>query len=197
MERRMLVVAALLLAAACANQPKTVLPRPLIRTIAIIPATNPATFSLANVSAVQFVIPLAATVNYFDSKSKAAIFNEKLSAQPSSLAERFTADAAKALRAHGYQVEVLEGVVRPPDDPDNVDYDKLVTTADAVLQIRLTEVGLYSPLSSNRYLPRVNTQANLFVKGRSDYLYDQEILYGVDARSGNAWAIEADPKVGS
>ena len=142
----------------------------------------------------QFLIPLAATVNYLDSKSKAKTFNEKLLAQPSALGTKLTDDIAAALRVYGYQVQVLEVVARPIGDIDNVDYDKVMANADAILHLRFTEVGLFSPRSSNSYLPRVNAQGTLFVKGRSDYLYDQEIYYGVDARSGNTWAIAADPK---
>lgn len=189
-----LSIAVVLLATACANQPKPVLAKPVVRTIAIIPATNPATYSFENQSAVQFLIPLAATVNYLDSKSKAKTFNEKLLAEPSVLGANFTDEVASALRGHGYQVQILEAVTRPTGDLDNVDYNKVVAGADAVLHLRFTEVGLFSPRSSNNYLPRVNAQGTLFVKGRDDYLYDQEIYYGVDARSGNTWAIAADHK---
>ena len=31
------------------------------------------------------------------------------------------------------------------------------------------------------------------MKGREEYLYDGVVNYGVDARKGEAWAIEADP----
>lgn len=189
-----LSIAAVLLTTACANQPKTVSAKPVIRTIAIIPASNPATYSLENQSAVQFLIPLAATVNYLDSKSKAKTFNEKLLAEPSALGASLTDEIAAALRGHGYQVQILEAVTRPTGDLDNVDYDKVTASADAILHLRFTEVGLFSPRSSNSYLPRVNAQGTLFVKGRNDYLYDQEIYYGVDARSGNTWAIAADQK---
>lgn len=189
-----LSIAAVLLTAACANQPKTVSAKPVVRTIAIIPATDPAIYSLENQSAVQFLIPLAATVNYLDSKSKAKTFNEKLLAQPSALGTKLTDDVAAALRGYGYQVQILDAVARPIGDIDNVDYDKVTAGADAILHLRFTEVGLFSPRSSNSYLPRVNAQGTLFVKGRNDYLYDQEIYYGVDARSGNTWAIAADQK---
>lgn len=187
-----LSIAAALLTAACANQPKTVSVRPVIRSIAIIPASEPAIYSLENRSAVQFLIPLAATVNYLDSKSKAKTLNDKLLAQPSALGMKLSDDIATALRGYGYQVQVLDAITRPIGDLDNVDYDKVSAAADAILHLRFTEVGLFSPRSSNSYLPRVNAQGTLFVKGRNDYLYDQEIYYGVDARSGNTWAIAAD-----
>jgi hypothetical protein len=194
MLKKIVSITIALLTAACVNQPKTVSLKPVIKNIAIISAVNPTLFSLENVSAAQFLIPLAATANYLDSKSKAKTFNEKLSAQLPRLGASLTDDMASALRGYGYQVEILEGVTGPPDDINNIDYAKVSTKADAVLHIWFTDVGLFSPRSSSNYLPRVNARGVLFVKGREDYLYEEEIYYGVDARNGNKWAIAADPK---
>jgi uncharacterized lipoprotein YmbA len=106
MMKLMLSVAVALLTSGCATQPKTALAKPVVRTIAIIPATNPAAYSFENQSAVQFLIPLAATVNYLDSKSKAKAFNEKLLAQPLPLGTKLTDEIATELRGYGYQVQV-------------------------------------------------------------------------------------------
>ena len=194
MLRILLSATTLLLAAACSTQPKVIAPKPVIKSIAIIPATNPANYTLENVSAVQFVIPLAATFNYLDSKQKAKTFNEKLATRPASLGPSFTEEVAKSLRALGYQVQILEGVLRPPGNLDNVDYAKIVTTADAVLHVQFTQVGLFSTRSSANYVPRVNAYGTLFVKGRADYLYDEQVYYGVDATSSALWSIPSDPK---
>lgn len=194
MLRFLLAATTLLFATACSTHPKVIAPKPVIKSIAIIPATSPANYTLENVSAVQFVIPLAATFNYLDSKQKAKAFNEKLAARPASLGPSFSEEVARSLRLLGYEVQVLEGVLRPPGDLDNVDYAKIVTTADAVLHVQLTEVGLFSPRSSSNYVPRVNAYGTLFVKGRADYLYDQQVYYGVDATSSKAWSIPSDPR---
>lgn len=194
MFKLLLSVAILFLTSACSNQPKPAALKPTIKSIAIIPATNPSSYTLENVSALQFLIPLAATANYFDSKQKAKTFNEKLLARQLFLGQSFTDAIADSLRSHGYQVQILEEVSRPVDDIDNVNYANLATNADAVLHVKLTEVGLFSPRSSTNYLPRVNAHGTLFIKGENDYLYDQDIYYGVDASKGKAWAIASDKK---
>ena len=53
---------------------------------------------------------------------------------------------------------------------------------------------MYSSHMSTDFLPRVNASGKLFIKGRDDDIYDEEIDYGVDAKKGKAWAIPADPK---
>jgi hypothetical protein len=154
----------------------------------------PTSFTLLNLSGLSFLIPLNETVTYLDSKEKAKVFNERLSAQQSSLAKDFTACVIAELRGSGFQVEILDQVVRPAEKPDKVDIDIVTTTSDAVSHVRFTEVGLFSPRSSTDYLPRVNAQATLFVKGLEDDLYNEDLVYGVDARSGKAWAIAGDPE---
>jgi hypothetical protein len=189
-----LSLALLLLGTGCATRPTTVVTKPTVRTIAIIPATNPTSFTLLNSSGLSFLIPLTETVTYLDSKEKARVFNERLSAQQSSLARDFTACVVAELRSGGFQVEVLDRVVRPAEEPDKVDHDTVTSMSDAVLHVRFTEVGLFSPRSSTDYLPRVNAQATLFAKGLEDDLYNEDLVYGVDARSGKAWSIAGDPE---
>lgn len=193
--RRVLLGLVLLSLFGCASQPTTIEPAPAIRRIALIPATTPLAFTLENVSAIQFLFPIAATGYHLDSREKAKIFNERLRVQPSRLAAELTDTVAAALRRYGYEVELLQGVSRPPDDPDDVDYDAVATSADAVLHLRFDEVGLFSPRSSTSYLPRVNASGTLFVKGREDYLFEQDVRYGVDARAGKPWAIAAPESV--
>lgn len=182
---------------ACGSQPKTsqpqpTVPKPTIKSIAIVPATAPKSYTLANASTAQFFFPIAQSIISANNKANAAAFNEKLSVRQSNLASSFTESVVAALRDYGYNVQVLSNVVRPAEDPDDIDYDKLTYSADAVLHLSFTEVGLYSPRSSDNYLPRVNAKGVVFAKGVKDDLYDEELRYGVDARSGKPWAIAAD-----
>jgi hypothetical protein len=182
---------------ACGSQPKTsqpqpTAPKPTIKSIAIVPATAPQSYTLANASTAQFFFPIAQSVISINNKANAKAFNEKLSVHQSNLANSLTESVAAALRGHGYNVQVLSNVVRPTEDPDDIDYDKLTYSADAVLHLSFTEVGLYSPRSSDSYLPRINAKGVLFAKGVEDDLYNEEIRYGVDARDGKPWAIAAD-----
>ncbi len=178
---------------ACASHSKIIAPQPVIRRIAIIPASNPAWYSFQNAAPVGGY-PFQYWVNKFDSKSKAKIFNDKLISQPLSLGSDFTEQIARALRHDGFTVEVLEGIARPADEPDKIDYERLSTDADAILHLWISEVGMYSAGYSLVYIPRVNVSGNLWIRGQEDSLYNDEIDYGVDAKKGKEWAILPDPK---
>jgi len=178
---------------ACATHPKTIASRPTIKRIAIIPASNPRWYSFEN-AAPPVGYPFQFWVNKLDSKSKAKRFNDKMNSQPTILGADFTEEIAIALRGYGFTVVVLEGLTRPVDEPDNIDYDKVSTDADAILHLWISEVGLYSSQLSLNYIPRVNASGALFVKGPDGSVYDGDIYYGVDAKKGKEWAIVPDVK---
>jgi hypothetical protein len=189
------VFSTLALMSACATHPKTTASRPTaIKRIAIIPASNPKLYSFENAAPPIGGYPFQYWVNKADSKSKAKIFNDRLISKPANLGDEFTAEVATALRGHGFTVEILEGLARPADDPDNVDYDKVTSNTDAILHVWISEVGLYSSGFSLDYIPRVNAGGKLFVKGQEDNIYSEDIYYGVDARKGKQWAIVPDAK---
>ena len=123
-------------------------------------------------------------MNKFDSKGKARLFNEKMNSPPMALGSDFTEEVATALRAFGFTVEILGGIKRPADAPDNVDYEKIHTDADAIPHLSISEVGVYSSGYSLYYIPRVNASGNLWLNGQEDSLYNDDIYYGVDAKKG-------------
>jgi hypothetical protein len=186
------VLLLLVLSTACATRSKPIASKP-IRSIAVIAATNPRWYSFEN-AAPPVGYPFQFWVNKLDSKSKAKQFNDALGSQSNRLGADFTDEVVTALRGYGFTVELLDGVARPANDPDNVDYDKISANADAILHVSLSEVGLYSSHMSLDYIPRVNASGRLFVKGQDDTLYDEDICYGADAKKGKTWAIFPDPK---
>jgi hypothetical protein len=191
----MALLSMLALMPACATHPKTAASRPAeIKRIAIIPASNPKLYSFENAAPPIGGYPFQFWVNKADSKSKGKIFNDRLSSQPAKLGDELTEEVATALRGRGFTVQILEGLPRPADDPDNVDYDKISTNADAILHVWISEVGVYSSGFSLDYIPRVNAGGKLFIKGQEDNIYNEDIYYGVDARKGKEWAIVPDPK---
>jgi hypothetical protein len=192
MTRVLTVILLLALSTACATHSKP-LAREEIRSIAVIPATNPRWYSFEN-AAPPVGYPFQFWVNKLDSKNKAKRFNDELASEPNRLGTEFTDEVVAALRGYGFTVEILDGVPRPVDDPDNVDYDKISANSDAILHISLSEVGLYSAHMSQKYIPRVNASGKLFVKGHDGTLYDEDIYYGVDAKKGKTWAILPDPE---
>jgi hypothetical protein len=195
MLRMVAVLSMLALMSACATHPKTTASRPAaIKHIAIIPASNPKLYSFENAAPPIGGYPFQYWVNKADSKSKAKNFNDRLNSQPAYLGDQLTEEVATALRSHGFTVQILQGVPRSADDPDNVDYDKISADADAILHVWISEVGLYSSGFSLDYIPRVNAGGKLFFKGQDDNIYNEDIYYGVDAKKGKEWAIVPDAK---
>jgi hypothetical protein len=96
-----------------------------------------------------------------NSKTKAKAFNKLLLSQPNTLGAALTAEVASALRAAGFTVDILQDVKRPSDVPDNVDFDGVSTDADAILNLCISEVGVYSSMLSRDYVPRLNAFGKL------------------------------------
>jgi hypothetical protein len=194
MNRALLAVSTAVLLAACATHRNNLSAvKPNIQRVAIIPAANPVWYSFQN-AAPPIGYPMQFWVNKLDSRSKAKIFNDRMHSPHSGLGDEFTQEVAAELRARGFTVEILQGIQRPPDDPDNVDYNKITTDADAILHLWIEEVGVYSSPMSAQYIPRVNMGGKLWAKGQEDSLYNETLYYGVDARAGKKWAIVPDPK---
>lgn len=191
--RLLVAVLAAAVLTACAGHRSQPLPKPVVHRIAIIPATNPRTYTLYNADP-PIGYPGQHWVNKADSASKEQVLNQRLQRQPLDLAAEFTEEVANGLRSQGLEVIVLQDLQRTPGEPDTVDYDKITTDADVILHLWIQEVGLYSSHTSAYYIPRFNASGLVFVKGRDDDLYHEDVYYGVDARKGKAWAITPDPK---
>ena len=192
--RRTAAAALLAGLAACTTRPKFT-GLPIVRKIAFIPASEPLQFVLENKNqTLAAIFPIASLAYSLDSKEKRKRFNQVLSSPRPSLAPQLNEVVVAALRGAGYPVEVLDTLARDPEDPDDIDYDKVVTDAEAILQLRFREVGLLSPSSSTSYLPQVNIDGKLYIRSRDDSVYDEGLYYGVDAKPGKPWAIAGDPR---
>ena len=178
---------------ACASKP---VPsgKPLVRKIALVPATEPLALTLENRSAVMYAFPIASLGYWSNSKAKARVFNEAMATRPPVLAPKLTSTVVDALRGAGYRIEPVDGLRRDPEDPDKLDLEKVPTDAEAVLHLRINEVGLFSSPFSADYVPRVNVEASFYVRSIDDTIYDEALYYGVDAKDGKPWAIVVDPK---
>ena len=188
------LVVGVALAGCAAKTPLT--DKPVVRKIALIPASEPLEFTLGNATAFAFISPLVETGIMLSAKAKAKEFSQKMAARHVVLAPRLTTIVVDSLRAAGYTVDVLDDIARDPEDPDDIDYGKLETDAEVIVQLRIREVGVFSPRSSSDYhLPRVNVDGKLYIHALDDAPYDETLYYGVDAQSGNAGAIKADAKL--
>ena len=190
--RRLAAVAVLATLAACASKPKFA-GKPVVTKIALIPATEPFALTLENRNQVaQVIVPISSIAFTLDSKDKANRLNQRLAGSRPSTAPKLTLIVVEALRAAGYPVEVLDNLARDPEDPDDIDFAKIKTDAEAIVQLRVMEIGVYSSSLSPDYLPRVNVDGKIYIRARDDSVYDETLYYGADAKEGKPWAIVAD-----
>lgn len=54
---------------------------------------------------------------------------------------------------------------------------------------RISEVGLLSPALRAEYQTRMNAVGTVYVKGRKNYLYEEDVYYGADVKEGENWGI--------
>jgi hypothetical protein len=170
-------------------------PIPTIHRIAFVPPTEPRSLTFEN-GAPLVGYPGQFWVNRAENRRNSDRLNGAIDAGRLGLAETITTVVIQRLGELGFEVQVLKGVRGTADDPDNIDEDNIAATvdADAVVHVKIDEVGMYSGHLSTKYLPRVNIRGKLWTKLREDSLYSDEVDYGVDARKGKAWAIFPDER---
>lgn len=181
--------------AGCASrQPAVTAPKPVVKSIALVPATPPQNFSLYYSSSIPGLIGLL--VQKETSKDQGRVFNEKILDPGFRLDQELTDSVAEGLRAKGYSVTVLKDVKRSSESPDSleVDLEELGRSMDAVVHFYFYEVGVESPRRTNEYRPRLNVYVSTFVREDSSYPFRQYFYYGVDATAGAPNSIVHDPK---
>jgi hypothetical protein len=178
----------------CVSKPVSTGPKPVIRTVALIPATLPQQYSIQSTTAIQFLIPIAAAAAAIDSKAKAKTFADKLRSPDFQIDQELTGAVVESLKAKGYEVTLLQNIQRSADSPDYFDYPKLSHSADATVHVYFSDVGLESPRGKTEFFQRVNVTGMVYVPQNKTYPYESSIFYGIDAKEGKEWAILADPK---
>jgi hypothetical protein len=191
--RRLAAGLTVALLTACASSPEDAI-KPVVKTIAIVPATDPKAVSFESRSTAGLFIPIAGLIAASEARSRQAQITAALQVEKLALGDKLTQHVAAELRKAGYEVEILTNLNRPKDYPDSIDIRTVSTAADAILQLQVSDLGIYSGLFSGSYVPRVSTYGLMYAKGRKRALYDAEIHYGAHAEKGKDWAVEADPK---
>jgi hypothetical protein len=188
----------ILLAAAflvgCASKSVDTGPKPVIRTVALIPATLPQSYSIQSPTAIQFLIPIAAAAAAMDGRAKGKVFAEKLKSPDFQIDQDLTDAVAASLKAKGYEVTILQNLQRTAGSPDYFEYAKLPESADAIVHVYFSDVGLESPRGKTEFFQRLNVTGAIYVPKNKSYPYESAIYYGIDAKEGKDWAIAADPK---
>jgi hypothetical protein len=179
---------------ACSTAPKQQASKSPIRTVVVIPATEPDWYSLHNRNALAIVVsPLIGAATAYDSRQKAQVFTDKMRAQRPGLAEQLTASVVESLGRQGVAVRALGPGDTEGNDLVDVDYENFKSSADAVLHLTIMDVGVYSGYGSVDYLPKLNVRGYMFRPHGGAYVADESVYYGVDGREGKAWSVAADP----
>jgi hypothetical protein len=187
----LLALAAAVLAGCAAPAPKG--PKPVVRTIDLIPATLPQYYTLQNESAVTFFVPIAGIAYGMNAKAQAKLLTEKLPAAGFSPDENLTNAVAAALREKGYEVNVLKNVQRLPGSPDSIDYAKLAHKADALAHVYFSDVGLHSPRNNTDYLSRVIVYSQVYVQSDKSWPHGASYAYGSGAQDYKEYGVAGDP----
>ncbi len=166
----------------------------MVKKIALVPAAEPKAISFESRSTASLFVPLLGLVAAADASNRQLQISARLQLERLGLGDQLTQQMATALRGAGYEVEIVGDLKRPADDPDNIDLLALQTQADAVFQVRMVDVGLYSGHFSGSFVPRITTYGVMYSKDGEHTLYDAEVHYGAHAKEGKDWAVPGDPK---
>ena len=172
----------------CARSPFTPVQQTPVTRIKVIPVAPIARMYTENKS-----IPLGILWQSLADRFKSSDFDKRMETTRKDMGPKLTAALVRELRAQGYDAQALDGVVRPADSPDSIDYS-LLPTSDPVLHIYLNEVGMYSARFSMDYIPRVNLSAFLLQPSTGDEIYGEDVRYGADADGNASGSIPADPR---
>jgi hypothetical protein len=178
--------------AACATQEKDSTPKPVIRSISLVPASNPETVYFENSSLLSGLSPILAGAQRSQNQSGQAVLTNAIGLGNEKLGDRFTESVAANLRAAGYEVEILKDVVRPKGKPDGLDVRALPITTDAVLQLSITYAGVYSGATSSKFTPNLSTYAVLYPQGKRQPYFDGQVEFAANVPDGKDWAIKAN-----
>ena len=189
-----LTVTSAFLLTSCATGPQDAGPKPVIKSIAIVPASNPQKITFENTNVLSGFAVWTAVAHRNDTQMKENTINSATNIGESKLGDILTEKVVSNLRAAGFQVEVLQSVERPKDYPDNVDILAVPTTADAVMQLAVTYVGIHSGAMATAFNPQIAGYALLYPKGSKRPLFDGEVQFGTALSEGKPNEIKAEPK---
>jgi hypothetical protein len=192
MDRRnaLSLTTAALLGACASGPPEPVYTAP-VRTITLLPASNPTKVTFENSSLMSGLGPIFAAAHRSSTQSTENDISNSVGIAGAELGRRLTDIVVAQLRAAGYQVEVHPN---HKQFAENVDVRTIPITTDAILQLSVSYVGVYSRATSNAFHPEVATYGILYRNGSRRPQFSAEIHYGTGVAEGKEWGIRADQK---
>jgi hypothetical protein len=174
---------------ACSKSTLPPPPKPALTRIQVLPVLPPANVRTRNSSLLYSSFgALGALANYASDQANSEEFQAKIEAERQQMGAKLTTALVKQLRREGYQAEVLQGVVRNPESPEEVDY-KGLPGKEPVLHVYYLQADMHSSTLSTYYVPRINITASLVGRGSEDALWAESIYYGADSKGNASWSI--------
>ncbi len=161
------------------------------RSVLLIPAAEPLEYTVTLRTAATMLFPIASLGAVADGRQKSKDLTGLMKARSPAHGLFFAERVAHRLQAAGYQVRVLDGLVRNPQDPENIDVENLAFEEDVGLHLQFDAIGFHSGMSTLSYAPKLNVDVYSFPRGAAWYSYSTTLFFGVDARPNEDWAIVA------
>ncbi|HEX9450873.1 MAG TPA: hypothetical protein VF934_05615 [Burkholderiales bacterium] len=165
---------------------------PLMK-IAMMPVGNPREFEVANDNFFARFWGPASLVMFTENKRKSTVFAEKMRSEQMAMGEKLTKALLEELSRQGYEVELIERAQAKADDPDDIDYTRIHADG-AVLHVWIQDIGMDSSVWRTDYLPRLTVAVNLIYPMDEEFLYEEWLYYGSEAKEGKNWSVPGKPR---
>jgi hypothetical protein len=182
----------LLALAGCASAPKQALDKTAaqsIRTIAVVEAREPSKYVTWNFGHPGMMFgAIGGAIAGASMEDNATKFTNKLRARQFEVSKRLSDKTAAKLAASGYRVVRVPDVREIKNDMIILDYKKIDTEADAILNVTPTMVGYISTHGFNDYIPALGVYVELVDSGNGKHevsrLYQDRFMFGWEPSAG-------------
>jgi hypothetical protein len=107
------------------------------------------------------------------------LFDDAMHALKPKLEEELNQAFLRHWRDLGFEVKTIENLKRRLRQPDVVNFSSIKTDTDAIVQVVLSEVGLFRPSDGSAYYPYVYVNAVVYVPQGDEALYPSTATFGV------------------
>jgi hypothetical protein len=172
-----------------------------LKTFAFVPATAPSVYSFKS----SWRAPRDNSANIPKSQdelnalrlTQMDLFDDAMRELKPKLEEELNQAFLRHWRDLGFEVKPIENLKRRLRQPDVVNFSSIKTDADAIVQVVLSEVGLFRPSDGSAYYPYVYVNAVVHVPKSNESLYPPTVTFGVEAINKEVELYVApDPKNG-
>lgn len=164
-----------------------------LRKIAVLPVSNPHEFEVANDNFFVRFFGLASLAMSMENRRKSKTFAEKMRSEQMAMGQKMTKAILEELPRQGYEVELIERVDGKGDDPEDIDYTTIHADG-AVLHVWIQDIGMDSSVLRNDYLPRLTVAVRLIYPLDQQFLYEEWLYYGSEAKEGKNWSVAGKPR---